>query len=43
MANDLQYSTELTRCIGVDIRYVMYVIDRWAKADRLMKEISLAR
>ena len=43
MASDLQYSTELTRCIGVDIRYVMYVIDRWAKADRLMKEISLAR
>lgn len=43
MANDLQYSTELTRCIGVDIRYVMYVIDRWAKADRLMKEISIAR
>ena len=43
MANDLQYSTELTRCIGVDIRYVMYVIDRWAKADRLIKEISLAR
>ncbi len=42
MANDILYSTELTRCIGVDIRYVMYVIENWGKADRLIKEISFA-
>ncbi|MBR4601924.1 MAG: S46 family peptidase [Prevotella sp.] len=30
----------MARCIGVDIRYVLYMIDRWGNADRLMREIN---
>lgn len=40
MSNDISFNKELTRCIGVDIRYVMYIIDRWGKADRLVKEVA---
>ena len=41
MANDLQYNPQLTRCICVDIRYVLYLIDRWGKASHLMDELQL--
>ena len=30
----------LARCIGVDIRYVLYMMDKWGHADRLIKEIN---
>ena len=41
MSNDISFTQDLTRCIGVDIRYVLYVIDRWGKADRLLHEIGV--
>ena len=40
MSGDICFNHELQRCIGVDIRYVMYIIDRWGKASRLVKEIN---
>lgn len=40
MSNDISFDKELTRCIGVDIRYVLYIIDRWGKANRLIEEIN---
>ncbi|MCD8318843.1 MAG: S46 family peptidase [Paraprevotella sp.] len=40
MSNDISYTQDLTRCIGVDIRYVLYIIDRWGGAERLIKEIN---
>ena len=28
------------RCIGVDIRFVLFMMDKWGHADRLLKEIK---
>ncbi len=41
MSSDISFDSKLTRCIGVDIRYVLYIIDRWGKADRLIQEIGI--
>lgn len=39
MSGDIEFEPELQRTIVVDIRYVLYVIDKWGKADRLIKEL----
>ena len=31
MSSDISFTQSLTRCIGVDIRYVLYIIDQWEK------------
>ena len=41
MSSDISFTQDLTRCIGVDIRYVLYVIDQWGHADRLIREVGL--
>ena len=41
MSGDITFNPDLQRCIGVDIRFVLYLIDRWGKADRLIKELGL--
>lgn len=41
MANDIQYNPALTRCIGVDIRFVLYLMDRWGNAGHLINEMQL--
>ena len=41
MSSDLQFNNELTRCIGVDIRYVLSVIEKYSKGKRLIKELVL--
>ena len=43
MSSDISFTQALTRCIGVDIRYVLYIIDRWGKADRLIKELNIEK
>lgn len=43
MANDLKYDPALTRCINVDIRYVLFLMQHWTKAGRLLRELSLRR
>lgn len=40
MSGDIVFEPELQRTIGVDIRYVMYMIDKWGKCDRLLEEIK---
>ena len=40
LSGDIFFDTKLARCIGVDIRYVVYMMDKWGKADRLVKEIT---
>ena len=40
LSSDLNFDNRLARCIGVDIRYVLYMIDKWGHADRLIKEIG---
>ena len=41
MSGDITFNPDLQRCIGVDIRFVLYLIDKWGKADRLIREIGL--
>ncbi len=40
LSNDIYFEKNLGRCIGVDIRYVLYMMDKWGHADRLIKEIN---
>ena len=39
LSSDIFFDKQLARCIGVDIRYVLYMMESWGKADRLLKEI----
>jgi hypothetical protein len=41
MSGDLKFDTKLQRCIGVDIRYVLSVIENYGKAKHLIKELTL--
>lgn len=40
LSSDIFFDNRLARCIGVDIRYVLYMMDKWGHADRLIKEIN---
>ena len=40
LSSDIYFDKRLARCIGVDIRYVLYIMDKWGHADRLIKEIN---
>ena len=40
LSSDINFDTRLARCIGVDIRYVLLMMDRWGHADRLLQEIN---
>ena len=39
LSSDISFDPALTRCIGVDIRFVLWLMDRWGKADYLISEI----
>lgn len=41
MSGDILFDNNLQRCIGVDIRFVLYLIDRWGHADNLIEELGL--
>ena len=43
LSSDINFDSNLARCIGVDIRYVVYMIDKWGHADRLLKEIGVEK
>jgi hypothetical protein len=43
MSGDIAFEPDLQRCIGVDIRYVLYLIDKWGKCSRLINELKLVR
>lgn len=40
LSSDINFDKRLARCIGVDIRFVLYLMDKWGHADRLLKEIA---
>ena len=40
LSSDIFFDKKPARCIGVDIRYVLYLMDKWGHADRLIKEIG---
>ena len=43
MSGDIAFEPDLQRCIGVDIRYVLFMIDKWGKCPRLIEELRLVR
>ncbi|MFH1121654.1 MAG: S46 family peptidase [Bacteroidota bacterium] len=43
MSGDIAFETELQRTINVDIRYVMFIIDKFADAQNLIDEIKIAQ
>lgn len=40
LSSDINFDSRLARCIGVDIRFVLYMMDKWGNADRLLNEIG---
>jgi hypothetical protein len=43
MSGDIAFEPDLQRCIAVDIRYVLYLIDRWGQCPRLIDELKLVK
>lgn len=41
MSGDIKYETELQRTICVDVRYVLFIIDKYAGAKNLIDELTL--
>ena len=41
LSNDIFFDRQLARTINVDVRYMLYLMDRWGHADRLLKELGL--
>ena len=43
LSSDIFFDSQLARCIGVDIRYVIYMMKHWGHADRLLNEMNIGR
>jgi hypothetical protein len=41
MSGDIAFEPELQRCIAVDIRYVLFLIEKWGKCPRLIEELNM--
>ena len=41
MAGDISFDPSLQRCIGVDIRYVLWIIERWGGGKNIIKELGI--
>jgi len=41
MSGDIAFETELQKCINVDIRYVLFIIDKYAGAKNLIDEMTI--
>ena len=41
MAGDLYYNPKYNKCVCVDIRFVLWIIDKYAGASNLLNEISI--
>lgn len=42
LAGDAYFHPEMNKCVNVDIRYVLWVIEKYAKADHLIKEMQFS-
>ena len=40
LSSDISFDSALQRCIGVDIRFVLWLMERWGGAYHLVKEIE---
>lgn len=43
MSGDIAFETQLQKCINVDIRYVLFIIDKYAEATNLIDEMTLVK
>ena len=43
MSGDIAFETQLQKCINVDIRYVLFIIDKYAGASNLIEEMTLVK
>ncbi|MBP6065023.1 S46 family peptidase [Bacteroides sp.] len=41
MSGDIVFEPDLQRCIGVDVRYMLFIIEKYGKAGELIKELKL--
>jgi hypothetical protein len=41
MSGDIAFENELQRTISVDIRFVLWAIDKWGKCQRLIEELNI--
>ena len=42
MGSDIFYEPQVQRCIGVDIRYILFILEKFGKADHLIKELNVS-
>lgn len=43
LSGDITFNPDVQRCINVDIRYVLYVIDKVMKCPRLIEELTISK
>lgn len=43
MSSDYIFESDMQRCINVDIRYILFVVDKYAGASHLVKELDLVK
>ena len=43
MSGDVAFEPELQRTIAVDIRYVLFVVDKFANCQHIMKELTISK
>lgn len=43
MSGDIVFEKDLQRCINVDIRYILFIIDKYAGAKNLIEEMTIIR
>ena len=43
MSSDVMFEPDLQRCINVDIRYVLFIVDKFGGAAHLIDEMSLVK
>lgn len=41
LTNDYQYNPDLTRTIAVDIRYILFILDKFSHAQRILSEMQI--
>ena len=43
MSSDVCFEPDLQRCICVDIRYVLWMVEKWGEAHNIIKELDFAK
>ena len=43
MSSDVAFDTEYVKCVNVDIRYVLFIIDKYAGATNLIDEMTIVK